>query len=175
MQQHYMQSNCIGHLQQYCVQTPSTQLGVPISSYINIDEERWIFGRIWHCRPKTPILIGNLQMEKISTCNEWSACMIQNLNVGACENKWRSTYGDFKHIFNTMSSTKNNTDYLTFISQEKTTLNFLKNYSKFVYDTIEVFMGTRPMFHPPHIWNLMLLNDSVYTPKGQLDLQMDPT
>jgi len=84
-------------------------------------------------------------------------------------------YGDFKHIFNSMSSIKNNANYLTFISQEKIMLNFLKNCSKSVYDTIEVFMGTRPMFHPPHIQNLMLLNDSVYTPKGQLDLQVDPT
>jgi hypothetical protein len=84
-------------------------------------------------------------------------------------------YEDIKHIFNSMSSTKNNTDYLTFISQENTTFNFLRNYSKSVYDTIEVFMATRPMFDPTHIRDLMLFNDSVYTPKGQLDLQMDPT
>jgi hypothetical protein len=84
-------------------------------------------------------------------------------------------YGNFKHIFDSMSIIKNNTNYLTFISQEKTTFNFQKKCSKFVYDIIEVFMGTRPMFHPPHIWNLMLLNDSVYTPKGKLDLQVDPT
>lgn len=83
-------------------------------------------------------------------------------------------YGNFKHIFNSMSNTKNNIDYLTFISQKKT-LNFLRYYNKYVYDIIEVFMDTWPMFHPPHIWNLMLFNDSVYTPKGQLDLQVDPT
>jgi hypothetical protein len=38
MQQHYMQSDYIGHLQQYCVQTPLTQLEVPRSSYINTRE-----------------------------------------------------------------------------------------------------------------------------------------
>jgi hypothetical protein len=78
MQQHYMQSDYIGQLQQYCVQTPLAQLGVPRSSYINTHEERSIFGRTWHCGPKTPIWIGNLQTEKNNTCNEWSACMIQN-------------------------------------------------------------------------------------------------
>jgi hypothetical protein len=58
-------------------------------------------------------------------------------------------YGDFKHIFDSMLNTK--TTLITFISQEKIMLNFLKNYSKYLYDNIKVFMGTQPMFHPAHI------------------------
>jgi hypothetical protein len=50
------------------------------------------------------------------------------------------------------------------MSTNKTTYNLLRHYSQSVYEMIDAFMRSMPIFHPPHVHDLMQKGDGIYVP-----------
>jgi hypothetical protein len=46
----------------------------------------------------------------------------------------------------------------------RVSMNLPKVFSKNIYEMINSFMKTKPIFQPPHFWEFMETNDAMYNP-----------
>jgi hypothetical protein len=50
---------------------------------------------------------------------------------------------------------------------DRVSMNLPKVFNKNIYEMIDSFMKTKPIFQPPHFRDFMDLNDAVYNPPLQ--------
>lgn len=75
------------------------------------------------------------------------------------KDKWTIVFGDYCMIKDYKDTTSINEDYWVLSIQNMSFLDLLKQYVKKIYETIEYFLSSQPIFCPHHVQDLMATND----------------
>jgi hypothetical protein len=81
------------------------------------------------------------------------------------ENKWGLLIGNFKQIYDYKVGIWNNQDYWSMIFVNKATSgNYWKTLGIWILQNDHNFLGTRPIFNPTCMWDLMDGSNFIYKP-----------
>ncbi len=85
-------------------------------------------------------------------------------NGPTCEEKWTTLYIDYKWIQDYIVGMGHNEFFQNMSIPDKVSMNLFRMFNKSIYEMIDAFMKTRPIFQPPHFRDFMDPIDAMYNP-----------
>jgi hypothetical protein len=82
----------------------------------------------------------------------------------ACKETWTTIYNYYKQIRDCTVGTGCNEEFWNMSITNRVNMNLSKAFRKNIYEIINSFMKTRPIFQPSHFRDFMDLNNVVYIP-----------
>ncbi len=94
-------------------------------------------------------------MEQVSPKVMNARFSTQMRNGVACKDKWGTIARNFEKNYDYKHERKKNQDYWSLNITKKVAWRLPRTFGRRLYKMVVEFLGTCPIFNPPHMWDLM--------------------